>query len=128
MTADMFMSPLHATALPAYHWFGARPRLLDLERYQNGWALALILQREGDCCFIPLAWLYELPRSDDNRLPNDWPLETEAVHESALTTILRQWQLEGWEIRGRIEIQFTGTETDPDFWATIHSHLWQAKR
>ncbi len=124
MNIDLFATPLQATALPAYHWFGARPRLLDLERYEQGWALALVLQREGDCCLVPLAWLYEQPQSDDDRLPDTWPLETEAVHETALNQILRQWQLEGWEVRGRIEIRFSGTDTDPQFWPTIRSHLW----
>ncbi len=127
MTIDALLSPLSTTVLPIYHWFGARPRLLDLECSQQGWTLALLLQREGDCCLVPLAWLYEQPQSDDDRLPNGWPLESEAIHESALNQLLRQWQLEGWEIRGRIEIRFMGTDTDPQFWPTIRSHLWHTK-
>lgn len=124
MNSDSLFSTLSTTALPTYHWFGARPRLLDLEQYEQGWALALILQREGDCCLVPLAWSYEQPHPEDDRLSAGWPLDTEAVHESVLNQMLKQWQLEGWQVRGRIEIRFTGTETDLEFWPTVRSHLW----
>jgi hypothetical protein len=113
------------TVLPTFQWHGARPRLLDLERYEQGWAVALILQREGDCRLIPLAWLYEQPLPDDDRFPPGWPLETDAIHEPTLNQTLQEWQREGWELRGRIELQFIGLDTDPNFWPTIHTHLWQ---
>lgn len=116
--------PHISTFLPVYHWFGARPQILDLERHEKGWLLALVLQREGECCLTPLAWLYEQPHPDDERISETWPLSTESIHKTTLEYQLRQWQLEGWELCGRIEITFTGTETDSQFWPTIHSHLW----
>jgi len=124
MIADSPTRPLYTTIIPTYHWLGARPRLLDLDTSEQGWALALVLQRAGDCRLVPLAWLYEHPLNDDERVARHWPLEADAIHEPTLHHLLQEWQREGWEVRGRIEIHFTGTDADPQFWPTIHSHLW----
>ncbi|MFN2137307.1 MAG: hypothetical protein ACK2UK_15210, partial [Candidatus Promineifilaceae bacterium] len=48
---------VQATAFtPIFYWRGARPFFLDLTENESGWMICLRLQRDDDCCLMPLAW------------------------------------------------------------------------
>ncbi len=125
----MSLAKHHLTALvPIYHWRGARPWLIDLESHQTGWLTALSLQREGDICLLPLAWEAETPE-DSSFYARQRPypgIQTDALDSTAVTLTLAQLQQDGWQINGRLTIQFTGTDTDPNFQQTYLNDLWQA--
>ena len=108
------------TAIPLYHWRGARPWLLDLTPDDNGWLLCLCLHRQGDIALLPIAW-------EQNALPVAHPpsFHGDALDDEACQLILGDLQSDGWQVNGRLTLRFTGTETDPNFWQTITTHLWQ---
>lgn len=110
--------------IPIYHWRGGRPRLLDLETDQDGSLIGLLLTREGDCCLLPIAWLYDQPRAgDDDPLRPTIPQEKQALDQPTLDLILNQLTHEGWEISGRLDMHFTGLHTTPHFWQNLHPLL-----
>jgi hypothetical protein len=114
-----------AALVPVLHWRGARSDILDLSRDQSGWVLALVLVREGDCCLLPVAWLYEQPAEVEEHLPPGYPLEADALHSGAFKQTMIELDREGWQVSGRLEIHFTGQDVEPNFWPAVEAHLWQ---
>lgn len=105
-----------SSLFPAYHWRGARPHLLDLNAAQSGWAICLVLNREGDCCLLPVAWLHEQPDpEEEDPLRPPYPIAGGAFDEATLQLTIAEFEQEGWEVTGRLDATFTGRETDPHF-------------
>ncbi|MCI0396698.1 MAG: hypothetical protein L0332_34820 [Chloroflexi bacterium] len=128
------LSPQSSALIPIFHWRGARPWLLDLDSYQSGWAICLVLVREGDCCLLPVAWQQDTPAlDDDDRWPSlpalcPWAHPTfhaDALDHEALNLTLAGLRQEGWHVSGRLDVHFHGHDTTPDFWPEIHAYLWQ---
>jgi hypothetical protein len=115
---------------PLYFWRGARPDLLDLSSDQTGWAVALVLSREGDCCLLPIAWLNETPEQDYEDYLRFIPtaaanlIQADALDRKALQLTLADLERDGWQVNGRLDIHFTGSAVAPDFWPTTLAYLW----
>jgi hypothetical protein len=117
---------MHGSSLvPIYRWRGARPYLLDLDGYQVGWTIILVLTREGDCCLLPVAWQREHPDLDEERLPLPVHFYTDAVDRESFDLTLADLERDGWQISGRLDVHFTGCQADPDFWQNVRAYLWQ---
>ena len=120
----MNLQNLPTALIPIYHWRGARPRLLDLQTDQQGCLISLLLTRQGDCCLLPIAWVYDQPRDNDpDPLRPTIPQEHQALDQPTLDLILNQLTHEGWEISGRLDMNFTGIHTTPHFWQNLHPFL-----
>lgn len=112
----------HAAAVPVYHWRGTPPFPLELSAAETGSATLLILLREGQTCLLPLTW--------DRNLPTTWPrpltpFHADALDHEAFQLILTHLQQDGWQVSGRLHLQFIGEYATPDFWPDIQSILWQ---
>ena len=118
-------TPQFINPIPVYFWRGTWPSLLDLTVHETGWLTALILTREGDCCLFPLTWFYHEPPLDDDRIPIHWPHHTHTLHQKLFELTLNDLKADGWQVTGRLEANFIGQQTDPDFWTNIQAHLWQ---
>ena len=138
-------NPLHnssfiihnSTAVAVYHWRGARPWLLDLDSDQTGWLICLSLSREGDCSLLPIAWQEGAAEMDAElpavplHTPRPFPpppiptLRTEALDSEAVSLMLADLRQDGWRVNGRITLQFTGRDTEPNFQQIIETYLWQ---
>ena len=104
--------------VPLYHWRGARPWLLDLAEDEGGWLVCLCLQREGDCCLLPLAWektVVELAEAHPT-------IHTTALDSEAVQLTLSDMQRDGWHINGRLHLHFIGHQQDP----TFTQYLWHS--
>lgn len=124
------LAPQPAALIPLLHWRGAIPWLLDLDNSQTGWAISLVLTRQGECCLLPLAWLRDAPNWDDDRftpIPHTYStaFAADALDSETLHLALADLEGEGWEVSGRLDAHFTGRLADPDFWPNLHSYLWQ---
>ena len=116
------MEPLHnSSAVAVYYWRGARPWLLDLTADDSGWLLCLCLHREGSIALLPLAWDQNVPSPDT---PHPSSFYGDALDAEACQLTLRDLESDGWQVTGRLTLHFTGCQTDPDFWPTIHQSLW----
>ena len=118
--------PQTTSLVPVYYWRGARPSLIDLDAHQTGWLVCLSLTREGDSCLLPLAW--QADSVPDSQQPDQTipviTTATTALDSTAVTLTLHDLQQVGWEINGRLTIQFTGQDADPHFTETNNSYLW----
>ncbi len=139
------------TAVPLYHWRGTQPWLFELASCHQGWLTCLHLTREGDSTLMPLAWQHvdatgddyrtfahnnSLPPSAleqlyDRRGPQSFPypassIQTEALHNEAVKMTLNAMEQDGWQLNGRFDIYFTGTDTDPNFQHNIQQILWHS--
>ncbi|MFQ5420016.1 MAG: hypothetical protein ACE5EY_06600 [Anaerolineae bacterium] len=131
------LSPQASAAVPLYHWRGARPWLLDLESDQTGWLICLSLSREGDCSLLPIAWQEGIADLDTEipaapvHTPPSFPappistLRTEALDSEAVSLMLADLRQDGWRVNGRLTLQFTGRDAEPDFQQNIETYLWQ---
>ncbi len=108
----------HTTAVPLYHWRGARPWLLDLTPDDTGWLQCLCLHREGEIALMPLSW-----EQNNQSIPTSF--HADALDNEATKITLHELQGDGWQVNGRLTLHFTGTETIPNFWQTIHTQIWQ---
>ena len=116
-----------ATAVPLYHWRGARPWLLDLTPDDTGWLLCICLYRQGDIALLPITWEQNVPpphtQPPSLHSPSPTAYHTDALDTEITLFTLRQLQNDGWQVNGRLTLRFTGSETDPDFWQTLTAHL-----
>lgn len=112
---------------PIYHWRGARPWLLDLSEDEAGWMVTLCLQREGDCCLLPLAWQRGVPQTDlQPARPVPYPtINSEALDEGAAKLLLNDLRGDGWRVTGRLDWHFTGRETNAHFSEELFAFLWR---
>jgi hypothetical protein len=118
--------------VPLYFWRGARPDLVDLDVDQTGWAIMLVLVREGDCCLLPVVWLSETPDEDTEYLRLNPAaahhfIQSNALDREALDLTLSDLQGDGWQVSGRLDVHFSGRYTDPNFWPHIQTYLWRDK-
>lgn len=138
------------TAVPLYHWRGTQPWLFELASSHQGWLTCLHLTREGDSTLMPLAWQHVDATGDDDRtLAHDNPLtstapkqpdnnraqqefpypassfQTTALHSEAVKMTLNAMEQDGWQLNGRFDIYFTGTDTDAHFQQNFQQILWQ---
>src|SRR5690606_41117261 len=101
-----------------------RPRVLDLPPEQSGWLVCLLLAREGDCCLLPLAWYEEQPDPwQDVPWHEPQPLAVDVLEKDMahmLETILVG---DGWQLRGRLILDFTGCEAVANFREQIDAML-----
>ncbi len=111
----------HIAAVPLFYWRGARPYPLTLTADDIGTAEMLILSREGDLCLLPTRWEQNLPT---DRLPSITSFYADALDQEAFHLTLHDLQSDGWQVDGRIHLQFTGRETDAHFEDNINSFLW----
>lgn len=111
----------HIAAVPLFYWRGARPYPLTLTADDTGTAEMLILSREGDLCLLPTRWEQNLPT---DRLPTTTAFYADALDQEAFRLTLHDLQSDGWQVDGRVHLQFTGRETQPDFWHHTQASLW----
>lgn len=118
----------YTSFVPIYHWRGARPWLVDLEPDQTGWLICLCLQREGDVSLLPLAWQVDaLDEHDEGGSTQPYPtVHTDALESAPVSLTLADLQKDGWQINGRLTIQFTGRETERNFEENMHRFLWHS--
>jgi hypothetical protein len=118
--------PIHSiSTIPVYHWHGAPPFPLALSAAETGSATLLILLREGETCLLPLTW--------DRNLPPSWSRPTHATHSfyadaldrEAFQLTLNNLQQDGWQVSGRLHVQFVGEYAADNFWPTIEKMFWQ---
>lgn len=117
--------------IPIYHWRGAMPWLLELDSSQAGWVVTLLFGRQGECCLLPVAWLHDELGWDDDRLPPGYThpnFAADALDDDLLKLALAELEGEGWEVRGRLELHFTGRLAEMEFWPHLQSYLWQRPR
>lgn len=120
----------NSAAVAVYHWRGARPWPLDLTADDRGWLLCLCLEREGALALLPVAW-EENPPSPQASDPLPFASHPSSFYGDALDgeaydLTLRDLQGDGWQVNGRLVLEFVGAETDANFWQTIHQSLWQS--
>jgi hypothetical protein len=118
------MEPLHnssflihnSSAVAVYYWRGARPWLLDLTADDTGWLVCLCLQREGDVALLPLAWEQNAPAADDaapsSFAPRPSSFHGDALDAEAYQLTLHDLESDGWQVTGRLTLDFTGAEKD----------------
>jgi hypothetical protein len=99
--------------------------LLDLTPDDTGWLLCLCLHRQGDIALLPVAWDQNAPSPP---LSQPTAFYGDALDAEAVQLTLRDLQSDGWQVNGRLALQFTGVETDPNFWQVITTHLWQNRK
>lgn len=113
----------HAVAaVPLYFWRGARPFLFNLSPAETGSATLLLLVREGELCLLPLTWACNLHPSGRGQ---GQPFHADALDGEALQLTLSDLQQDGWQVNGRLDLDFTGQYAAADFWTTIRAALWQ---
>jgi len=132
MTAHASDNQRPIALTPLYFWRGARPDLLDLDSDQVGWAIALVLSREGDCCLLPIAWLNEIAGQDHEDYLRLNPaaaahlIQANALDQEALQLTLSDLERGGWQVSGRLDVHFTGCVVTPDFWPSTRAYLWDS--
>lgn len=114
-------TPQHIAAIPLFHWRGARPFPLTLTADDTGSATLLLLSREDDLCLMPVNWEQNLPAPFAPPPPS---FHADALNQSAMHLTLHDLQSDGWQINGRLQLQFTGRETETNFLQNIMSTLW----
>lgn len=110
----LFLQPF--SLVPLYQWRGARPRVLDLPPEQSGWLACLLLAREGDCCLLPLAWYEEQPDPwRDVPWHEPQPLAAGALEQDMARLLEAMLLGDGWQLRGRLILDFTGCRAVANF-------------
>lgn len=125
--------PHLSSLVPIYHWYGSRPGLLDLDDDQTGWLICLLLERAGDRCLLPVAWLQEPSLRDDDRFlpaalaghPRQPATQADALDNPTLAMALAGLRRDGWQVNGRLELHFHGRHSQPGFWNTLQPYLRQ---
>jgi len=110
------------TAIPTYHWRGARPFILNLTPDDTGVVTILLLNRQGELCLLPISWEQNLPLSLTSR-PTFF--HADAIDKESFHLTLSEFQQDGWQTQGLLNVTFTGRETTDAFWQIIHHQLWQ---
>ena len=116
-------NPHPSSLIPLYLWHGARPRILDQPPEQAGRLVCLLFAREGECCLLPIAWHEELP---DPLQSVPWhqpqPLASGTLPPETMRYLEAILLGDGWQLTGRLLLQFTGREAVADFQQYIN-HL-----
>ncbi|MEZ4644819.1 MAG: hypothetical protein R3E31_19160 [Chloroflexota bacterium] len=110
------------TAVPIYHWRGARPSILNLTPDDTGEVTMLLLNRQGEICLLPVSWAQNLPITFT---PPHTFFHANAIDKETFYLTLSEFQQDGWQAQGLLHLTFTGRETIDAFWQIIHHQLWQ---
>ena len=114
--ADRLFHWQPSSLVPLYHWRGVPPPVLDLHPEQVGWLVCLLFAREGDCCLLPLAWYSEQPDPwRDVPWHEPQPLAAGTVERGLVHTLQTMLLGDGWQLRGRMVLDFTGYEAVTNF-------------
>jgi hypothetical protein len=107
-----------------FYWPGNSPWLLDLDTHQTGWCLCLVLARGEERCLWPVAWQRDVPDPEDEPfLPSSFAAD--ALDNKKLAVVLGGLVQDGWQVCGRLDVDFSGRTTRSNFWEEVQIYLWQ---
>lgn len=116
-----------ATIFPAMRWYGWRPPFLDQRAEDRNGHLVLLLEREGETILLPcaiitycFAFLTWEDWQESDTLRRIWG---NGVDAETLELAVHQLEADGWQVIGRLVIDFIGVLAEDDFWQQVRAVL-----